>query len=152
MALPYVLKWLAPRGPFIFILEAIVQILALFAFHDKLREPYLSFIDNTEAQFALTKACSFDDTVNSIPSFFLATAAEWGVAPWFERVSSAANVSESTVAGTVGAPYSFGTQQISVNFEKAWPLFSQAVRDNDFANAEVANQIKTLERRNGQGL
>ena len=36
--------------------------------------------------------------------------------------------------------YSFGTQQISVNFEKVLPLSSQAVRDNDFANAEVANQ------------
>ena len=78
MALPYVLKWLAPRGPFIFILEAIVQILALFAFHDKLREPYLSFIDNTGAQFALTKACSFDDTVNSIPSFFLGYGCRMG--------------------------------------------------------------------------
>ena len=47
VALPYVLKWLAPRGPFIFMLEAIVQLLALFVFHDKLREPYLSFIVNT---------------------------------------------------------------------------------------------------------
>ena len=136
------MKWLAPRGPFIFIPRG--------------HRPDTSAVRVSQqvarAQFALTKACSFDDTVNSIPSFFLATAAEWGVAPWFERVSSAANVSESTVAGTVGAPYSFGTQQISVNFEKAWPLFSQAVRDNDFANAEVANQIKTLERRNGQCL
>ena len=76
--------------------------------------------------------------------FFWATAAEWGAAAWLERVSSAANVSESTVVGTVGAPYSFGTQQISVYFEKVLPLSSQAVRDNDFANAEVANESKLL--------
>ena len=45
-----------------------------------------------------------------------------------------------------------GTQQIFVNFEKVWPLLSHAVRDDDFADDEVANQIKTLARRNGQGL
>ena len=44
----------------------------------------------------------------------------------------------------VYSPYSFGTQLIFVNFEKVGPLLSQAVRDNDFVNAEVAIKSKFL--------
>ena len=46
------LKSLAPQGQFIFFLEAIVQMSALFVFHDKLREPYRSFIVNTGARLS----------------------------------------------------------------------------------------------------
>ena len=109
----------------------------------------MSFIDNTAAQFALTKAYSSDDAVNILSSIFWAATAEWGAAPWFERVSSAANI---VSRGDFSAAYSRGAQQVSVNFDKVWLLLSQAVRHNEFAHAEVGNQIRTLVRRNGQGL
>ena len=78
-------------------------------FQDQLRSPYLSFIDNTAAQFALSKGYLLDDAVNTLSSIFLASAAEWGSAPWFERVSSQANISDGVSwsdfreAGQLGA-------------------------------------------------
>ena len=78
VAPPYVLKWIAPRGQFIFFLDIVVQMLALFVCHNKLREPYLSFIDHTAPQFVLMKSCSCADAVNVLFSICCTTAAEWG--------------------------------------------------------------------------
>ena len=85
----------AQRGQFIFFLEAVAQMLALFAFPSESRGPYLSFIDNTAAQFALTKGFSSDDASNTLSSIFWATAARNRCAPCFERVSSKANIADA---------------------------------------------------------
>ena len=83
-----VLKMFASRGAFIFVLEAMAQILALFAFRRELSDAYMSFVDNTAAQCALRKGYSSDETMNILASVFWATEAENGSTPWFERVSS----------------------------------------------------------------
>ena len=66
--------------------------MSLLACRDYLQQVHFSFIDNTAAQFALANRFSSDDSINTIATIFWATAANWGAAPWFERVSSAANV------------------------------------------------------------
>ena len=45
----------ATRKQYIFLLEAVAQMLALFACASMLSEPYYSFVDNKAAQFALVK-------------------------------------------------------------------------------------------------
>ena len=90
-----VLQEFAQRGQFIFFLEAVAQMLALFAFASELRGPYLSFIHNTAAQFTLTKGFSSDDAINTSSSIFWATAARNRCAPYFERVSSKANIADA---------------------------------------------------------
>ena len=84
------LRRFASRDAFVFFLEAVVQILSLWVFHRELNQPYIAFIDNTAAQFALTKGNSSDNAVNVLTSVFWTTAAEIGAAPWFERVTSSA--------------------------------------------------------------
>ena len=78
----------AAMEQFIFLLEAVASILGLFIFLKFLRGPYFSFVDNTSAQFALTKGYSTDDAVNALSSIFWATAAETATSPWFERLST----------------------------------------------------------------
>ena len=68
---------------------------ALFAFASELRGPYLSFIDNTAAQFDLTKGFSSDNAINILSSIFWATAARDRCAPYSELVSSKANIAEA---------------------------------------------------------
>ena len=65
-----VLKLLATRKQFIFILGAMAQFSALMTFSEFLMGPYLSFIDNT-AKYALAKGFSSDITVNITASIFL---------------------------------------------------------------------------------
>ena len=148
---PYVLKWFAPRGQYIF-LEAMFQVLALFVFHDKLREPYLSFIDNLQC----VAVCANEGLLVRRCRYFVHFLG-YGC-----RLVSGAVVRARELGCTHfgfcksweprGAAYSFAAQQVPVNFDEVWPLLSQTVRHNELANAEIGNPIMTFVRRNGQCL
>ena len=109
--------------------------LALFAFQDQLRSPYLSFINNTAAQFALSKGYSSDDAVNTLSSIFWASAAEWGSAPWFERVSSQANIPDGVSRGDFREAGQLGARQLEFDFHKVWDELIGAVRNNKFVGS-----------------
>ena len=127
----------AQRGQFIFLLEALVQILALFVFHNELSGPYISFVDNTAAQFALAKAYSTDDAVNTLASIFWAKAGVLGLGPWFERVSSQTNISDKISRQDFSDVARLQASQVPVNFEKVWPLLLDPVHNHQFADESV---------------
>lgn len=85
---------MATGGQYIFILEALAQCLPLWLFWPILVEPYWSFIDNSAAQWALTKGYSRNDEANIIVTLFDAAAVAKRAGPWFERVAPAANISD----------------------------------------------------------
>ena len=127
----------AQRGQFIFLLEALVQIPALFVFHNELSGLYISFVDNTAAQFALAKAYSTDDAVNTLASIFWTTAGVLGFGPWFERVSSQANISDKISPQDFSDVARLQASQVLVHFEKVWPLLLDAVHNHQFAAESV---------------
>ena len=60
----------AHRKQFIFLLETMVQILAFFVWAPWLNCEHMCFVDNSAAQFALTKGYSSDDNTNVLVSLY----------------------------------------------------------------------------------
>ena len=58
------------RKQYIFLLETIAQVLVLFLFWPELGPYYLSFVDNSASQWALTKGYSSDPDCNVIVGLF----------------------------------------------------------------------------------
>ena len=119
------------RAQFIFLLEALVQILALFVFHNELSGPFISFVDNTAAQFALAKAYSTDDAVNTLASIFWATAGVLGLGP------SQANISDEISLQDFSDVARLQALHVPVNFEKVCLLLLDAVHNHQFADESV---------------
>ena len=132
-----VLKVFASRGAFSFILEAMAQILAVFAFRRELSDAYISFVDNTAAIFAIRKSYSSDETMNILASVFWATAADDGSTPWFERVSSAANPADAVSRGEFLDAWSLGAVKVEDDFGAVWPILQDAVSRHAFADSRV---------------
>ena len=69
--------------------------MALWVFWPYLEGPYWSFIDNAAAQWVLSKGYSSAPEANVLTTLFWAAVVSKGADPWFERVPSKANCSDS---------------------------------------------------------
>ena len=134
----------ATRKQYMFLLEAVAQMLALFACGSMLSGPYYSFVDKTAAQFALVKGFTSDPAVNVLSSIFWATAAEIGAGPWFERVTSKANPADAISRGDCSHAVSMGVREICLDFTEVWPLFLSAVDSHSFADATIGIHIAQI--------
>ena len=130
---PWVLSRFAHRRQYIFFLEAIAQCLPLFIFWPLLQSPYFSFVDNTAAQFALAKGYSSDDAVNALASLYWAGAALKGSSPWFERVSSSANLSDKISRHDFTLADKLNWRRVNINYEQFWQVLIEAVDAKAFA-------------------
>ena len=57
--------------------------------------PFLAFIDNEAAKFALTRGSTKDTPVNALLCIYLTAVARVGSFPWFTRVSTQANAADA---------------------------------------------------------
>ena len=89
----------APEGQYIFFLEALAQCLAIWIYWPLLRGSYWSFVDNSAAQWALTKGYSKRVEGNVLTTLFWSAAVAKKCEPWFERVPSKANCSDAISRG-----------------------------------------------------
>ena len=96
------MKKYAKGAQFIFFLEAVAQCLPYWVFWIWLKGPYLSFIDNSSAQWALTKGYSNNEQANVLVTLFWSAVTERQGDPWFERVPTKANISGSVSRGDKG--------------------------------------------------
>ncbi len=71
----------------------------------------LTFLDNTEAQAALTNGGAKNPVVNDLAAEVWRTAFELGIGIWFERVQSEANIADPPDSGQRG-----GRQQRCLSF------------------------------------
>ena len=119
---------LAPTGNYIFILEALAQCLALWAFWPMLQGPYWSFVDNAAAQWALTKGYSgTSKEANVLTTLFWSVATAKQADPWFERVPSKANCSDAVSRGDFACAKSENWVRCEVNSQEIWKLLERAV-------------------------
>ena len=77
-----ILHFFAHRRQFIFLLEALAQVLAFFVWMPWLSTEHFAFVDNSAAQYALTKGYSSDDHTNVLISLYWAAAASCKASPW----------------------------------------------------------------------
>ena len=101
---PVLLVKLAVEGQYIFMLEALAQCWSLWLFCPLLRVrwPFWSFVGNSAAQWALTKGYSRNKEANVLVSLLTAAVVDKQADAWFERVSSAANLSDDVSRNDFG--------------------------------------------------
>ena len=122
---------LAPAGNYIFILEALAQCLALWAFWPVLQGPYWSFVDNAAAQWALTKGYSgTSKEANVLTTLFWSVATAKQADPWFERVPSKANCSDAVSRGDFAFAESNNWVKCTVRSAEIWKVLERAVETN----------------------
>ena len=94
-----VMNSFCPSNAFIYFLEIIAQIIPVLALSEALSPHFLSTVDNEASKHALIKGCSNVTSVNNLVSTFWCFCARNLKDPWFERVSSKANIADSVSRG-----------------------------------------------------
>jgi hypothetical protein len=85
----------ADTGAYIYFLEAIAQIIPVLVLQDKISRHYISFIDNEAAKHALVKGYGSVAATNKSISYFWGFCQEHRLHPWFERVTTQANIADA---------------------------------------------------------
>ena len=92
-----------------------------------LKGPYLSFIDNSSAQWALTKGYSNNEQANRLVTLFWCAVSERQGDPWFERVPTKANISDSVSRGDRKPAKTRGWIEVEVDLHEVWNLLDEGV-------------------------
>jgi len=135
------LKVFAQRKAYIFVLEALAQCIPLWALHSLLAGPYWAFVDNDAARHALAKGYSGNLAANTIVSAFWATAAAHASSPWFERVSSAANIADAISRGVFDDAARLGWRRLHLDLGATWQALANFIDSGSFNVAHVAKGI-----------
>jgi hypothetical protein len=80
---------------YIYFLEALAQIIPVLVAGEYLNQYYISFVDNEAAKHALVRGYGSVTAVNQLIQTFWSECENRQLHPWFERVSSAANLADA---------------------------------------------------------
>jgi len=97
---------------YIYFLEALAQIIPVVIRPDLIQREYIAYIDNEAAKHALVKGYGSVKEVNNLVSAFWRFCEHRTLMPWFERVSTQANVSDA-----------ISRDDLSDGFSRGWTLF-----------------------------
>ena len=131
----------AKGAQFIFFLEAVAQYLPFWIYWSWLKGPYLSYIDNSSAQWALTKGYSNNEQANVLVTLFWSAVTERQGDPWFERVPTKANISDSVSRGDKGTAKQRGWAEVEVDLREVWNLLDEAVGAGYDKLPEIAKRL-----------
>ena len=121
--IPYsVMSACGTRAAYIFILEAIACCIGAWFFAPELGTAYWAFVDNTAAQFSLTKGTSKEPRVRLLAGLFWLAAASQSTAPWIERIPSKAQVADGPSRGDWAIADRLGLQRVELQLEEFWRL------------------------------
>eukprot|EP00972_Heterocapsa_arctica_P029364 4322628-Heterocapsa_arctica.AAC.1 len=138
---PALLARFAHRKAFIFLLEAVAQVLPLWALWPFLQEPYWSFVDNTAAQHCLIRGSSSNTAGNHLAALFWAAAARARAAPWFERVSSEDNLSDGISRQDFALAQSCGWRRLDFDFG---PTFELLVSSFEAGRFDIRLDVESI--------
>ena len=127
---PDVLGRFARTKAYIFVLEALAQLVPLLMLHPLLVGPFWAFIDNEAAKHALTKGYSGNAAANTFVSAYWVAAATTAAAPWLERVSSKANLSDQVSRGDFAQAERLRWRQVRFDLTRFWQELAHLV-DSD---------------------
>ena len=80
---------------YIYFLEGLAQIIPVLVAGEYLNQYYISFVDNEAAKHALVRGYGSVTAVNQLIQTFWSECENRQLHPWFERVSSAANLADA---------------------------------------------------------
>ena len=134
------------RRAYIYFLEARAQIITSLCFSHLLADRPLHFVDNEAAKFALIKGYGSDLSINSLLTLFWSHQSMNGSDPWFERVSSKANISDAVSRDDMSEATQAGWKHLNIKLDNCWPILLRALSDQEFA-ANDAHKCLTAELR-----
>ena len=142
------------RRAFIYFLEAWAQVVVSLAFGPYLGTHYVSFCDNEAAKHALLKGYGKDECINNMLGLFWTNFAIEGRSPWFERVTSKANLSDEISREDMTLVKKSRWHTIDLDLTITYEILIRAARGIEFAHGPAADliahslrdQIKKLER------
>ena len=109
--------------------------------------PYWSFIDNSAAQWALTKGYSRNDEANVLVTLFDAATVLKAACPWFDRVSSAANISDEVASMDFRRARKDNLTECYLDYNGVWVLLRQALEMRFDKLPEVASKLCVVAKR-----
>ena len=139
---PEVLVHLAARDAYIFALEALAQVLPCLLIHGQALGAYLSFIDNTAAQHALSRGSSSNPAVNTLVGWFWSFVAKVKAYPYFERVSSTSNCSDGISRGVFDFAKEQGWRHVDVNFAPVYAIMRDHLASTRASPKELLQRIE----------
>ena len=137
-----ILRRFTLRRQYIFLLETLAQCLASWLFYYELGQWYLSFIDNTASQWALTKGYSRDPEANCIVGLFWTSAALLGSHPWFERVGTSAQLADGVSRDDFADAKRLGWKRSDADLTEVWEVVVASVEQHVVASRDAAVAIK----------
>jgi hypothetical protein len=99
------------------------------------------FVDNEAAKFALVKGYSSDLSINALLTVFWAHQTQQGHDPWFERVSTKANISDAVSRADMTEATAKGWQHVDLDLGNVWPILLRACSDMVCATTQASADI-----------
>ncbi len=141
-----VLKLFCSRKAYIYFLETWAQIVTTLIAHDMLGDRHFSFVDNEAAKYALVKGYGSDPSTNGMIAAFWGYTAAHHRDPWFERVSSKANISDSVSRGDLTEARKNEWAELHLDGTELWPILMRTATDIMFACTQGAQELLTAVR------
>ena len=116
----------------------------LWAFGHLIGRPYASFCDNDAARYALIKGYGKDEGINSLLATFWTAAATTCSDPWFERVSSKANISDGISRDDFSLCRANNWPHIELDMKPIWPILLRALDSIEFACSQACKEIMRI--------
>ena len=104
--------------------------------------PYLSFVDNEASKFALLKGYGKDAGMNNLIGTFWLDRAEHSSFPWFERVSSKANISDSVSRGDFEEAQREGWLHLDIGYTATYDILRKLAGDELYAHDQAPRDLR----------
>ena len=129
----HILQIYCQRQAFIYFLEAWAQVLPSIALAEYLDDAYFAFVDNEAAKHALLRGYGSDERINCLLGMYWAFQATQQKAPWLERVTSSANLSDAISRNDFSANQANGWLHIELDLTATYATLSAASDNMQFA-------------------
>ena len=137
-----ILKRFTLRRQYIFLLETLAQCLASWLLYHELGQLYLSFVDNTASQWALTKGYSRDPEANAIVGLFWTSAALLGSHSWFECIGTNAQLADAVSRNDFSDAKRLHWKHFDADPTEVWEVIVTSVEQHVVASKTAAAAIK----------
>lgn len=127
---------------FIYFLEILAQILPILLSPSKVTGDVLCFIDNEASKHALIKGYGNIEAINNLIGMYWTGCTADNINPWFERVSTHANISDAVSRGDFREAEQRGWTRLHVELRPLWPILRRVATDSIYAITEAFYDIR----------
>jgi len=141
---PHLLRKFCNRKAFIYFLEIWAQILPMIVWWRQLDQYVLSFVDNEASKHALTKGYGNEPAVDNLIGAYWSMCSNKKKSPWFERVSSKANISDDVSRGDFTRATRLGWRRVFPRLSAIENIMEKIADNAEYAFSAAAADMTEL--------